>query len=201
VTLLLDGGFEVPFERHDRGYWDVVAEGVEPGRRYRLRLDDGPALPDPASRFQPDDVHGPSAVTDGAFGWRDAGWKGLPLEALVIWEAHVGTATPSGTFDEMVNLLDHLHDLGVTALEVMPVGQFPGSRNWGYDGVLPYAVQHSYGGPDGLKRLVEACHDPRRRLQPPGPGGEPSRGVRAVLHRPLHHPVGPGDQLRRRRER
>ena len=141
------------------GYFGADVDGVEPGRRYRCRLDDAADEPaDPASALQPDGVLGPSAVVDPAFGWTDGGWRGLPLERLVFYELHVGTFTPEGTFDAIVPRLDELAALGVTAIELMPVSQFPGERNWGYDGVFPYAVQHSYGGPAGLKRLVDAAH-------------------------------------------
>jgi maltooligosyltrehalose trehalohydrolase len=116
-------------------------------------------FPDPASRWQPEGLHGPSALVDlSAWSWSDHGWTGLPLEALVIYELHIGAFTPEGTFDAVAPRLDELRDLGVTAIELMPVAQFPGTRNWGYDGVFPYAVQGSYGGPDGLRRLVEECH-------------------------------------------
>jgi maltooligosyltrehalose trehalohydrolase len=142
-----------------RGYFAVDVDGVAPGTTYRYRLDDEAEWPDPASRSQPDGVHGPSAVVDpAAFSWTDAAWRGVALRDLVIYELHVGTFSPSGTVDGVIPHLDDLRELGVTAIEVMPVAQFPGARNWGYDGVYPYAVQHSYGGPDGLRRLVDACH-------------------------------------------
>jgi maltooligosyltrehalose trehalohydrolase len=144
-----------------RGYHTATVDGPSPGARYRFRLEGGRELPDPASMSQPEGVHGPSALVDLSAWereWGDRGWAGRPLEAFVIYELHVGTFTPEGTFDGMVKYLDDLRDLGVTAIEVMPVAQFPGTRNWGYDGVFPYAVQDSYGGPDGLRRLIEACH-------------------------------------------
>ena len=141
-----------------RGYHGAVLEDVEPGTPYRYRLDGGEPLPDPASRHQPDGVHGPSAVVDPRFDWTDGGWSGVELEDLVLYEIHVGAFTPEGTFDAIVPRLAELADLGVTAIELMPVAAFPGERNWGYDGVFPYAVEASYGGPDGLKRLVDAAH-------------------------------------------
>jgi maltooligosyltrehalose trehalohydrolase len=119
---------------------------------------DGTAIPDPASRLQTQGVHGPSTVLSPAFDWRDQGWFGMPLQQYVIYELHVGTFTPAGTFEAIISHLDDLRDLGITAIEIMPVAQFPGGRNWGYDGVYPFAVQDSYGGPTGLKRLVNACH-------------------------------------------
>ncbi|MBP1726352.1 MAG: GlgB, partial [Deltaproteobacteria bacterium] len=129
-----------------------------PGTRYFYRLDGESERPDPASRFQPEGVHGPSQVVDSRFSWGDAGWFGLPLRDYIIYELHVGTFTGEGTFAAVVTHLEQLKELGITVLELMPVAQFPGSRNWGYDGTYPFAVQNSYGGPDGLKHLVSACH-------------------------------------------
>ncbi len=148
----------VPMAPGERGYHEVVVDGCGPGARYRYRLDGDRERPDPASRFQPGGVHGPSEVVDAAFPWTDAGWTGIPLRDCVFYELHVGTFTPEGTFDAVIPRLAILRDLGVTAVEIMPVAQFPGGRNWGYDGAYPYAVQDSYGGPAGLKRLVDACH-------------------------------------------
>jgi maltooligosyltrehalose trehalohydrolase len=125
---------------------------------YGYVLDGGPERPDPASRCQSRGVHGPSTVVSPTFDWQDQGWFGLPLQQYVIYELHVGTYTPEGTFEAILASLDYLKDVGVTAIEIMPVAQFPGERNWGYDGVYPFAVQDSYGGPTGLKRLVNACH-------------------------------------------
>lgn len=141
-----------------RGYHQAIVEGVQPGSRYVYRLDGDMVRPDPVSRFQPDGVHGPSQVVDPAFLWSDGCWSGLRLQDYVLYELHVGTFTPEGTFDAIISHLDELKDLGVTAVELMPVAQFPGRRNWGYDGVYPFAVQNSYGGPGALKRLVDACH-------------------------------------------
>jgi maltooligosyltrehalose trehalohydrolase len=145
----------------ERGYFEATVFGIEPGTRYRYVLDGQKACPDPASRFQPDGVHGPSAVIDpDAFPWSDHSWSGIPLQRLIIYELHVGTFTREGTFQAIIPLLDYLqNDLGVTAIELMPVAQFPGTRNWGYDGVSPFAVQSSYGGPEGLKAFVNACHE------------------------------------------
>jgi maltooligosyltrehalose trehalohydrolase len=148
----------VPLAADTCGYHTAKVDGVGAGVRYRYRLDGGRELPDPASRAQPDGVHGPSAVVDRDFRWTDAAWRGLALEQLVIYELHVGTFTPDGTFDAIAPHLTRLHDFGVTAIELMPVCPFPGSRNWGYDGVFPFAVHSAYGGPEGLKRLVDACH-------------------------------------------
>jgi maltooligosyltrehalose trehalohydrolase len=129
------------------------------GSRYRLRLDGDATYPDPWSRSQPDGVHGASEVVDhAAFAWSDDDWPGIRREDLVILELHVGTATEQGTFDALIELLPYYADLGVTALELMPVAEFPGSRNWGYDGVSLFAPSSAYGGPDGLKRFVAAAH-------------------------------------------
>ena len=149
----------IPIPAVGGGYFHTVAEGVSPGALYRYRLNNEKERPDPASRYQPRGVHGPSQVTDSRFRWNDYGWPGLPLEKYVLYELHVGTFTPQGTFHAIIPRLAMLKDLGVTAIELMPVAQFPGDRNWGYDGVYPYAVQASYGGPLGLKALVNACHE------------------------------------------
>lgn len=149
----------VPMERDDAGYFQVTVETASPGTSYMYLLDRQTERPDPASRYQPDGVHGPSVVVDPqAYEWNDANWRGRPLDEYVIYELHVGTFSEDGTFDGVIPHLDDLADLGVTAVEIMPVAQFPGNRNWGYDGVGLFAVQESYGGPDGLRRLVDACH-------------------------------------------
>lgn len=141
------------------GYMAAEIPGVGPGARYRYRLDGGDPRPDPASRAQPEGVHGPSEVVDpSAFPWTDAAWRGLPLAELVIYELHVGAATPEGTFDGLIPRLDALKELGVTALELLPVADFPGDRNWGYDGVSLFAPARAYGGAEGLRRLVDAAH-------------------------------------------
>lgn len=144
-----------------RGVFEGLIDVAREGSDYAFLLDDCDIpLPDPVSRWQPNGVHGPSRVVDpNAFQWSDAGWRGLAMRELVIYELHVGTFTPAGTFDAVIPFLRGLRrDLGVTAIEIMPVAQFPGTRNWGYDGVDLYAVQNSYGGPDGLRRLVDAAH-------------------------------------------
>ncbi len=116
-------------------------------------------FPDPASRFQPEGVHGPSEVVDPrGFQWEDKEWKAIALEDFVIYEVHVGACTVEGTFESLISHLDTVKELGISAIELMPVAQFPGKRNWGYDGVYPFAPQNSYGGPEGLKRLVDAAH-------------------------------------------
>ncbi len=145
-------------EKSESGYHDAILQGVAPGSLYLYRLDDRKELPDPASHHQPQGVHRPSEVIDPVFQWEDVCWYGLQLSEFMLYELHVGTYTREGTFDAIIPHLDHLKELGITALELMPVAQFPGERNWGYDGVHPFAVQNSYGGPAGLKRLVNACH-------------------------------------------
>lgn len=159
VEVVLDGGRREPLEALEGGFHQGRLPGVGPGQRYRLLLDGRGPFPDPASRAQPDGVHGPSAVVDpGAFAWADAGWRPHPLEALVIYELHVGTFTPEGTFAAAAARLPALADLGVTAVELLPVADFPGRWGWGYDGVCPFAPARCYGTPDDLRRLVDEAH-------------------------------------------
>jgi maltooligosyltrehalose trehalohydrolase len=148
----------VALEPKAQGYHQALVDGVEPGTLYGYVLDGAQERPDPASQLQTRGVHGPSTVVSPTFDWRDQSWFGLPLQRYVIYELHVGTFTPEGTFEAILSHLDYLKELGVTAVEIMPVAQFPGGRNWGYDGAYPFAVQDSYGGPRGLKQLVNACH-------------------------------------------
>ena len=144
------------------GWFEAVVRDAPAGTRYAFRIDADLRVPDPASRWNPDDVHAPSAIVDPhTFTWRDAAWRGRPWEEAVIYELHIGTFTPEGSFSAAIGKLDYLAELGVTALEIMPVADFPGHRNWGYDGVLPYAPDSAYGTPDDLKRLVEAAHATR----------------------------------------
>ncbi len=153
------GTNDIPLARDAMGYFTGVVEGARPGDRYLYVLDHGECCPDPASRFQPEGVFGPSEVVDpGAFHWNDAGWRGRAMRDLVIYELHVGACTAAGTFASLVSRLYYLADLGITAVEIMPVAQFPGTRNWGYDGVCPFAPQNTYGGPIGLKEFVNAAH-------------------------------------------
>ena len=148
----------IPLEKTSCGYHEAVVENVQAGELYLFHLGQDRERPDPASRFQPEGVHGPSQLLDPQFSWDDDDWHGLPLHDFIIYELHVGTFTAPGTFDAIAAQLDYLIELGITAIELMPVAQFPGRRNWGYDGVYPFAVQNSYGGPQGLKKLVNACH-------------------------------------------
>jgi maltooligosyltrehalose trehalohydrolase len=155
---LLEQDIFVPLKKDERGYHAGLVADVAPGERYFYRLDGEKERPDPTSRLQPDGVHGPSAVVSGDFAWNDAGWKNPPLRNTVFYELHVGTFTPDGTFDAIIPHLAELRELGITTIELMPVAQFPGARNWGYDGVNIYAPHSAYGGPDGLKSLVNAAH-------------------------------------------
>ncbi len=153
-------GRALPMTRDAGGWAELVTRDAPPGTRYRFRIDGDLLVPDPASRFQPSDVHGPSEVVDPlAHGWTDAGWGGVAAERLVFYELHVGAFSPAGTFAGVAERLDHLASLGVTAIELMPVGEFPGRGGWGYDGVLLFAPESSYGRPDDLKALVQACHE------------------------------------------
>ncbi len=150
----------IPMQLGSHCYFEVTVEGVGSRARYRYLLDGKTARPDPASRFQPEGVHGPSTVVDpDSFRWADTAWRGIPLSDFIIYELHVGTFTRDGTFEAIIPHLPYLKEtVGITAIELMPVAQFPGGRNWGYDGVYPFAPQSTYGGPEGLKRLVDACH-------------------------------------------
>ncbi|MFF8763828.1 malto-oligosyltrehalose trehalohydrolase [Nocardiopsis dassonvillei] len=154
------GERDVAMRPDDDGWWRVRVEDAGPGTEYAYLLDDDPQpLPDPRSLHQPHGVHGPSRVHDhAAFAWTDADWTGRPLAGAVVYELHVGTFTPQGTLAAVADHLDHLVDLGVTHVELMPVNAFDGTHGWGYDGVLWAAVHDPYGGPDALKALVDACH-------------------------------------------
>jgi len=158
VQLIYPCKRTVTMEAIGCGYFRAIVDDVVADSLYRYRIDEQKERPDPVSRFQPQGVHGPSLLVDHRFAWNDMGWRGIPLETYVLYELHVGTFTPQGTFDAIIPRIATLKDLGVTAIEVMPVSQFPGSRNWGYDGVYPFAVQESYGGPNALKRFVDTCH-------------------------------------------
>ena len=147
----------IPLPRDDHGISVAEVHGISTGARYFFRVN-GEDRPDPASRYQPEGVHGPSEVVSVA-PEQTAGWTGLPISEYIIYEVHAGTFTPAGTLDAIIQELTRLHTLGITAVELMPVAEFPGSRNWGYDGVFPYAVHHSYGGPEALRRLAHACHE------------------------------------------
>ncbi len=163
VSLIITDTPEISIamQKTKEGWFKCVTQKAPAGARYLFELDnnENERRPDPASRSQPDGVHGTSEVVDHrAFKWSDDKWENIPLEDYIIYELHVGTFTREGTFRAIIPHLPYLKELGVTALELMPVAQFPGTRNWGYDSTYPYAVQNSYGGPEGLKRLVDAMH-------------------------------------------
>ena len=148
-----------PMRRHVDGWHECIWPEAAAGMRYRFELGQGRVLPDPASRFNPQGVHGPSEVTDPhAYDWADGGWTGLPWHQVTLYELHVGCFTPEGTFDAAARRLPYLHALGIRAIELMPLAAFAGRRGWGYDGVLPFAVHDAYGTPQQLKRFVDAAH-------------------------------------------
>jgi maltooligosyltrehalose trehalohydrolase len=149
----------VEMSQGDCGHYEAAIENVTAGTLYFYRLNGKDDRPDPASSHQPDSVHGASQIIDARFEWSDEHWPGIRLEECVFYEVHIGAFTEKGTFDAAIDQLEELRDLGVTVVEVMPVAQFPGTRNWGYDGVAPYAVQNSYGGPAAFKRFVNAAHE------------------------------------------
>ncbi len=149
----------IPMAKNRYGYHQVLVSDIEPQSRYVYQLDDLQEYPDPASRFQPDGVHDPSEIIDlAAHQWTDANWRAPSLEDSIFYELHVGTYSEKGSLDGVSSHLAELADLGITTIELMPVAQYPGSRNWGYDGVYPFAVQNSYGGPLALQRFVNAAH-------------------------------------------
>ena len=159
LTLVLDGHDECPMSAAGSGWFECVHPSAHAGSRYQFRLPDGLLVPDPVSRFNPEDVHGPSEVINpAAYSWGDTAWHGGPWEEVVIYELHVGSFSQEGTFAGVVQRLDYLVELGATMLEIMPVADFPGRRNWGYDGVLPFAPDSTYGRPEDFKQLIDAAH-------------------------------------------
>src|SRR4051794_27104158 len=168
------GGAPSPMARAEGGWW--TGPDVAAGTDYGFSVDGRDPRPDPRSRWQPRGVHGPSRIVDDdAFAWTDADWHGRPVLGGVVYELHVGTFTPEGTFDAAIARLNHLVELGIAAVEVLPLAAFPGRHGWGYDGVALYAVHDPYGGPDGFKRFVGAAH---------------TRGL-AVLVDAVYNPLGP----------
>ena len=171
------GNGDTSMQSHANGYWSALVENADYGSRYQFVIE-GEAYADPRSPWQPEGIHGPSALIDhSSFLWSDDAWHAPPLKSAITYELHIGTFTPEGTFDSAIARLDHLVDLGVTHVELMPVNEFSGGHGWGYDGVNLYAPHHCYGGPEGLKRFVDACH---------------SRGLAAILDVVYNHlgPVG-----------
>jgi maltooligosyltrehalose trehalohydrolase len=157
-VILKDRNVSFPMSRDEFGYWTVEVPDVRPGARYFFKLDGDKEFPDPASRAQPQGIHHASMVVESEYPWSDHSWRGILLGEMIIYELHVGTFTSSHDFDGVISKLSYLKRLGVNTLELLPIAQFPGARNWGYDGVFPFAVQHSYGGANGLKKLVDAAH-------------------------------------------
>lgn len=157
VEAEVDGGRH-GMTRVDDGWWTTTTDPAGPGADYWFSVDGGPLRPDPRSPWQPHGVDGPSRVDHTDFPWTDDHWHGFHLPGAVLYELHIGTFSEAGTFDGAIGHLDHLVDLGVDAVEVMPVAEFSGARGWGYDGVALYAPHHAYGGPDGFRRFVDACH-------------------------------------------
>ena len=155
-----EGPLRLPMERSLSDWYELTTDIAVVGDRYFFQIDGSRNVPDPASRYQPQDVHGPSEVIDPSkFYWKETNWQGRPWEEAVIYELHVGSFTEAGTFSSAIERFDYLADLGVTAIELMPVADFPGLRNWGYDGVLPFAPDNTYGKPEDLKAMIEAAHD------------------------------------------
>ncbi|HXL91508.1 MAG TPA: malto-oligosyltrehalose trehalohydrolase [Streptosporangiaceae bacterium] len=176
VELDADGARHPMVPAGRPGWWRADVQVTD----YRFRLDDGDPLPDPRSLWQPYGINGPSRVYDhGAFSWTDDAWRGVPLSGSVLYELHTGTFTAEGTFDAAITRMDYLCELGITTIELMPVAAFPGDHGWGYDGVNLWAVHDPYGGPDGLKRLVDAAH---------------ARGL-AVLLDVVYNHLGAGNRL------
>jgi maltooligosyltrehalose trehalohydrolase len=158
VTIKTAKELSLDLVKENRGYWTLTTHELKPGDKYWFVLDGGAQFPDPASLAQPEGVHGPSMALDLRYEWKDEQWENIPLIDYIIYELHTGTFSAEGTFSGIAARLDHLIDLGITAIEIMPIGAFPGNRNWGYDGVFPFAVQHSYGGATALQDLVNICH-------------------------------------------
>ena len=161
LALKIISPFEkiIKLEKNENDYWTTKIKDASNGSRYLFKINNSDEKPDPASNFQPDGVHNASEIVNHSlFNWSDKHWKGLELKDYIIYEIHTGTFTREGTFESIIPKLEYLKELGITAIELMPVAQFPGNRNWGYDGVYHYAPQNSYGGPQGLKILINTCH-------------------------------------------
>jgi maltooligosyltrehalose trehalohydrolase len=159
VELLLDGNPPRPLQRDNAGWWSIETAGAPAGAHYSYRINGELIVPDPASRYQPGGPFAPSVVVDPhAYEWQDEQWNGRPWREIVVYETHVGTATSLGTFAALAERLQEIGDLGINAIELMPLADCPGERNWGYDGVLPFSPHHAYGAPDDLKRFIDAAH-------------------------------------------
>lgn len=159
VELNINENKKIALTKNNRGYWHAETDEIKPGDLFTVNINGEGNFPDPTSLHQPQGVHGPSMAVDlNKYNWDDSNWNNPDLEKYIIYELHTGTFTDGGTFKSLEEKLDYLADLGITAIEIMPVAQFPGGRNWGYDGVFPFAVQDTYGGYEGLRQLVQACH-------------------------------------------
>ena len=159
LSMVTGDGHTFELEKDERGYWHLLSTEIQQKELYKFRINNESDLPDPASLSQPEGVHGYSEVLDlRAFNWTDDPWHNHPLDKYIIYELHTGTFSVEGNFEGIAKHIPHLKELGITAIEIMPVAQFPGTRNWGYDGVYPYAAQHSYGGAGGLQQLADTCH-------------------------------------------
>lgn len=160
VAIQLASNKKISLKKDDFGYWRTTTNEIREGDFYKVYLSKDEIFPDPASASQPEGVHGFSeAINVGKFSWNDGDWCNLPLEDYILYELHTGTFTEEGTFAAIENKLPYLKELGINAIELMPLAQFPGGRNWGYDGVFPFAIQNTYGGAEALKHLVDACHN------------------------------------------
>lgn len=160
VHVILQNGESIPLTRGELGFWTASTNAINPGDLYKISIGNNSPLPDPASLSQPEGVHSWSQAIDiKVFQWTDGNWRNLPQHRYIIYELHTGTFTDKHNFDGIAERLDHLVDLGINAIEIMPIAQFPGSRNWGYDGVFPFAAQNAYGGAKAFQQLVNACHD------------------------------------------
>ena len=159
MEVVIKNGTSYSLHKSSMGYWEGEIKDASAGTLYKFKINGGDEFPDPASRSQPDGVHSWSQIVQhSSFSWADNHWQGIEISKMIIYELHVGTFTPEGTFEAVINKIDHLKELGVNTIELMPISQFPGDRNWGYDGVYPFAAQDSYGGAEGLKNLINACH-------------------------------------------
>ncbi len=158
--VLEDKKEEISLEKKEHGYWHLSYDKTSPGSLYKYKINNGDRFPDPASLSQPEGVHGPSEIIRlDEFKWSDNDWKNIPLEEMIQYELHTGTFTEEGNFEGIISKLDYLKELGINTIEILPVAQFSGKRNWGYDGVYPFAVHNSYGGAHGLMNLVNSCHE------------------------------------------
>ena len=199
-----DGALQADLNDVGDGWFELDVTGLHAGARYVYRIDDEIDVPDPASRWNPQGVRGPSSIVDPeAFAWSDAAWRGRSWNEAVVYEMHIGCFTERGTFAAAIERLDDLADLGVTALELMPLGAFAGERGWGYDGVLPFAPHAAYGEPEDLKRLIEAAHAREMMVLLDvvynhfGPEGNfLARYARAILYGSTSHALGRRHQLR-----